>query len=558
MLKNFKLHEKTGGEVRRASLLFFTFLLVFEICVLKTDYPAHAAYLYQSNDASYLLVSLLYIGIALYCFFNFVVVTFSSGWKYRALYLVFFSFAVFYEYGYHKAFGRDSDFPDIDAAMATTPEQKLSSILMYFSLASLVPCIVFVLFLIRFKPPQKAQGFKGLLTIILLFGVFFIHLAYVAEIFMEKKFPTVSMNAFVRTQSDYLVWGSLLNANLKVRDTLQKPELAEGFRPANNIVLVVDESIRGDHLSINGYERKTTPFLEELQAKGILKNWGIASSAATSSQPTYDILITGALPGDLPDKSGRTLAKSPSIFQYAKAMNYTTHFFDGQMRDYWGGSPDDKNYIDNWVGYLKLSAGKPMEEWEIDARFAAEVNKIISGSTGNFIFVFKRGNHIPYHSNYPADAETWKPAYKSPNAFEIPSAENYQAIVNSYDNVLKYNLDSFFKNMVADYTKLPNDTVILYTGDHGQTFFTGGRASHGGNSKEEATVPLFIIGDLGERIDTNYKASHQNLLPTILDLIKFPDELRARKYGLSLIGATAADSEPRFYNPLSGEKFPFD
>jgi glucan phosphoethanolaminetransferase (alkaline phosphatase superfamily) len=62
------------------------------------------------------------------------------------------------------------------------------------------------------------------------------------------------------------------------------------------VVIILDESIRGDHLSINGYERKTTPFLEQLQEQHKLFSWGIAVSASTGSRFTYESLITGLTP----------------------------------------------------------------------------------------------------------------------------------------------------------------------------------------------------------------------------------------------------------------------
>ena len=423
----------------------------------------------------------------------------------------------------------------------------------------MIPCTAFLICLWKAgKVVKNVQKLRGLLSISLLFGIFFIHLAFIGEIFIERKFPVVSMNAFIRTNADFLVWGSLLNGNLKVRDELPKPSLPENYKPADNIILVIDESVRGDHLSLNGYKRKTTPFLEELQAKGILHNWGIAAASTTASIPSYEMITTGLLPDDLPDKSGRQLRKSPVIFQYAKAMNYTTYFFDGQMNSFWG-TPNDINYIDFYISARQIRAqGNPAENWETDNLISKRVNEIISSSTGNFIFIFKRGSHVPYQNNYPKNEEFWKPAYNFSNVFEIPAPEHFEEVVNSYDNSLRFNVDSFFRNLLDGYENLPNRTTILYTADHGQTFFINGRAAHGGTSKEEAIVPLFLISSENIKPDTNYKASHQNILPTVLDLMKFPEELRARKYGLSLLQATAGNNEPRFFNPNCGPKIAFD
>jgi hypothetical protein len=176
-------------------------------------------------------------------------------------------------------------------------------------------------------------------------------------------------------------------------------------------------------------------------------------------------------------------------------MNYKTYLFDGQMKKYWGGTLDDLNYIDNFVSLNELNpnvvedweAGDTihheiindgrLQTWEIDTKIAKLVKQIFSQSTGNFIFIYKRGSHFPYEKNYPA---------------------------------------------------------------------------------EEANVPLFMLGNLPPNLDVNYKASHCNLFTTMLDLMNYPAEKRKRPLAISLLKATAANSQPRYYNPLLGEKFPFD
>jgi len=111
---------------------------------------------------------------------------------------------------------------------------------------------------------------------------------------------------------------------------------------------------------------------------------------------------------------------------------------------------------------------------------------------------------------------------------------------------------------VNDYSNIPNNTVFVYTGDHGQTLFKTGKNSHGGDSKAEATVPLFIIGDLGIDVDTRYKASHQNIFPTLLDLMKYPRDLRRTNLAISLLEAKSTDSKPRYFNPNLQNGVPFD
>jgi glucan phosphoethanolaminetransferase (alkaline phosphatase superfamily) len=228
------------------------------------------------------------------------------------------------------------------------------------------------------------------------------------------------------------------------------------------------------------------------------------------------------------------------------------------MKVFWSGIADDRNYIDNWLNVDSLIDERKIVKWGIDNEIAKRVNAIISSSSGNFIVIFKHGSHIPYQDDFPPGGEVWQPSYETGNKFEIPDASRLNEVVNAYDNSLRYNIDSFFKNLVDDYSRMPNNTVILYTGDHGQTLFANGKASHGGDTKEEAMVPLFIVGKLSGPIDTNFKASHKNIYPTLLDLMNYPEELRERRFVISLLKAKSSDSKPRFFNPDLGKKIPFD
>ncbi len=552
---------KSQSTIRRLGFFFVLFLMAFEAYVIRVNYSEYFAYVVDSETVFFAAVTLACLLASFVLFFYFIIFAFSTNWFYKALCFLLFALSVIGEYGYQKALGRFSGKMDIETAIATTAEQKLVSVLMYVNLYALVPICVFLILLIFVRSEQK-QGLKHFLLGGLLFVGFFV----TCPILIDQKFPTLATAAFYRTNTEFLFQGPITNrvlassltGNAIGRRSVKKPPLPDDFRPHNNVVVVVDESVRGDHLSINGYGRATTPFLEELLHKGILTNWGIAASASTGSRYTYNALITGLTPDDFPDKTGVRTNTFPSIFQYAKAMKYTTYFFDGQMVGYWGGTVEDRKWLDLWEGPIQVSERLAVEPWDLDNLIAKKVGRIISSSTGNFIFIFKRGSHIPYHSNFPLDEEVWLPSYKTDNKFYIPSGDELQYVVNAYDNSLRYNIDSFFMNMIYDYANIPNNSVIIYTGDHGQTLFINGRAAHGGSTKDEANVPLFIIGKLDSIVDTRYRASHQNVFPTILDLIEYPTELRDWSATPSLLKARGKDSKQRFFNPDLGEKVAFD
>lgn len=565
MLKKLQSVNLDNHKIKWIAFFFVFFIFLFESYTLEVSYSEYYIYLFDTQDVFFTLIIAACIAISLFLFYFFTFLAFSSEGRFKALYFLVFSLAAFVEYGYQKALGRFSDTFDIESAVATTSEQKIASLFLYFNLAAVIPCLLFLICLVVVKR-KETHGLKSFLLTFLLCGLYFAGLSVVDGLFIERKFPTVSLSAFCRTNTDFLVrgpisngkWNSTISGKTLTRRAVGKPPLPENYHPENNIVLVIDESVRGDHLSLNGYHRQTTPFLDKLPAQGILHNWGIAVSASTGSRFSYNALVTGLTPDDFPDKTEFKVNTFPTIFQYAKAMNYKTYFFDGQMKNYWGGITDDKNYIDSWAGVENFNDHGFSPTYEIDNRIAREVKQIISNSSGNFIFIFKHGSHIPYQDSFPSDRQIWQPSYSTENKYDIPSAEYLPEIINAYDNAIRYNFNSFFENLVSDYSSIPNNTIIVYSSDHGQTLFANGKSSHGGKTKEEANIPLFIIGKLKTQTDTKYKASHQNLFPTLLDLMSYPENFRERKSAPSLLKAKTSDSKQRFFNPDLDSKIPFD
>jgi len=471
----------------------------------------------------------------------------STGWV-RVAAFVLFGLAATYEYGYYTALGRFSSPEDVIMALLySDPALFRDAIWTYLNLYALVPSAVYGALLLMARPARPLR--PAAMLLVLSAAVLLYSLTFRAWYLVQSPFPTASLSAFLRTAT-YAPWkyaGSYNGARDPVGPVAAAP-------PAGNVIFVVDESIRDDHLSLNGYARPTTPFLEQLEREGMLYNWGLASSGAICSLSSNNLLLTGF--SALPD-TGDYIRRWPTIFQYARAMGYRTSYLDSSNPMFWNGTRDDLRYIDRWENadvFLKGPA------YDADLNLAARLRAIVAGSSGNFIWVNKRGVHFFYNNTFPADQARWTPVMAEPN--HDPAQR--ERLVNSYDNGLRYNLEGFFRTLLADPAVLAN-TVVVYTSDHGQTL-----AEHGehwshcrGEHASEARVPLFLIGRPSIQVDTGYAASHTNLFPTLLDLLGVPAAARLHPYGLSLLEARAADSTPRRYyvgdlNGVGGEYRPFD
>jgi glucan phosphoethanolaminetransferase (alkaline phosphatase superfamily) len=532
--------QKALGELFEAepiaALVFALSLTLCEPLFLTVSYRRYLAS-FQRHEYAIACGAFFVILISFAWAALFFWASFTSTYRMRAIYFALFAFAAFVEYGYQNAFARFTNVEDLRVALFdATAEQWRGSILAFADWRAALPCLAYAVLLVKFRNNRRAS-WKTLGLVLLLVASFY----SAVSPYISGQFSTVSLNAFFRT-AIITPW-KLARGYRGPREELA---FHSDQRPQNNVVLIVDESVRGDHLSINGYARSTTPYLEELLRQGMLHTWGITSAGTTCSTTSGDLILTGMTPSEFPDP-GYQERKLPSIFQYAKAMGYETHYLDAQKETFWLGTPDDRNYVDDWQPVSRFPVANLYER---DALIAQRIVEIVDGSMGHFIWVIKRGVHYPYSSQFPAAATKWQPAQTdSSDMYEIDPGKREQ-LVNTYDNALKYNLDSFFRGLDIPHRR--NRNFFVYTSDHGQTLSEHGeRHTHCRNSAltdpTEAAVPLCLITVEPLAVDTQYRASHANIFATLLDLMGVPKLERRHEYALSLLGAKATDSKPRYF-----------
>jgi hypothetical protein len=447
----------------------------------------------------------------------------------RIIFFFLFTATTLTEYGYRLAMGRFSVTEDYRAGLHSLDIDWFKNAAVTF-LGGKWPIVIPILSygeLLVWTTNKRQGGFVRLVGVIIATILIF-SLLYP---FSRGTFPTVSIGAFWRTLT-FTGW----RAATAYRGTRQEVLTISVERPKNNIVFIVDESLRGDHLSVNGYERKTTPYLDELKSQGNLTTWGVASAASTTSLSSNATLLTGV--NHLPDLA-QEIYRLPTIFMYAKAMGYQTYYLDVQINQLWLMTREDLEYVDEWVAADTFKGCPPVDDDTCAAQYILER---LLNSSGNFIWVNKHGAHFPYGARVPTEFSPWNPVPKSFNYAATTSDE----LVNVYDNVIAYNLEAFFETVVTPQTL--SNTTFVYTSDHGQTLNENGETwPHSGSTQNEAKVPILIIQKNISPADSGYHASHFNLFSTLLDLMNVPETARVYPYALSLLKAQADDSTKRYY-----------
>jgi arylsulfatase A-like enzyme len=120
---------------------------------------------------------------------------------------------------------------------------------------------------------------------------------------------------------------------LAIRNESARPLPAPG---SPNVLLIVLDTVRADHLSLYGYSRRTTPNLDRLARQGI--RFDAARSTAAWTLPSHASMFTGRWPRELGMNLFVPLDKSyPTLADFLSSRGYATGGFVANL-DYcsWG------------------------------------------------------------------------------------------------------------------------------------------------------------------------------------------------------------------------------
>jgi len=317
-----------------------------------------------------------------------------------------------------------------------------------------------------------------------------------------------------------------------------------------NVILIVDESVRADFLGVNNPRFANTPYLSANREK--FANFGTAISSWNCSKESRLILRTGMQPAQLPDNSGIAL-RQPTIWQYARKAGYKTVLMDA-----WSTVGNYHSYM-NETEYAQIDERIYLAEIKEPLRDLALVDRLVevlASDKPTFTLVNKFGVHFPYYRSYPS---TFSPF--DTGATATPGLnDRIDLVINSYNNAIQWSLDRFFADLMKK-VSLEN-TVIIYTSDHGQSLFQGGykltHCSKGKVHPGEARVPIFVTtGQKGlmEKFKNSASASfdkmtHFQIFPTLLGLMGFE-----KKWVSENLGSDLLSSPPENRRFMTGDMF---
>jgi hypothetical protein len=196
----------------------------------------------------------------------------------------------------------------------------------------------------------------------------------------------------------------------------------------------------------------------------------------------------------------------------------------------------------------RIVAGEAVGFEESDRRLAAEAARVLSvpDAAPQAVFLFLASTSPPFY--YPQRLEVHKPVSDPDgllNVFRLP----VEGLRNRYKNALLY-IEELIVDLVASQGPDLDRTLVVVTGDHGESLGEDGWMWHGGAMAEaQFRVPCFLVGRGITPRKVLGKTVHYDILPTLLHALNGAPVPLAGGHGLDVFqgvpDARAIDVTPR-------------
>lgn len=265
-----------------------------------------------------------------------------------------------------------------------------------------------------------------------------------------------------------------------------------------NIIIVLIDTLRKDHLSSYGYWRNTSPTIDSFAKDGILFKNFFAQSPST--KPSTASLFTSKYPSQhnvIYNKDA--LASSfVTIAEVLKEKGYKTIGFNS---NYVINSNFNFNQgFDEWIEFGSKEV-KKIKAKKITAQLIPWVEKNYDNPF--FLYIHYLDPHSPYQApepyknffdrTYRGNVTGSHKDLRNPKFFQKYQNE-LKHLISLYDNEIRY-VDSEIKKLFDKLKELNilDESIIILTSDHGEGFLEHGRFFHSYSIYSELiNVPLII------------------------------------------------------------------
>ena len=318
------------------------------------------------------------------------------------------------------------------------------------------------------------------------------------------------------------------------------PELkAKGM----NVMLIVIDTVRVDHLSMSGYERPTTPELDKLASKSIVFTHAYAH--APNTPRSVPSLVTSRYPSEIiwrkrAQNFSPVMDPNTTLFEVLQGAGYRNHF----VGSHWYFRPyrnlqqgfHRKGY-DN-AGSLDIApSNTDISSPRVMGRVKTHLKQLKRTGKPWSMMVHLADPHGRY-MKHPGKVPNWG-----------------NKLMDKYDQELRF-VDNHIGKLLKEIERLELDknTIIIITSDHGEAFGEHKHHFHGQTLYEEILrVPLIIRVPGLNHVKVDTPVELIDIAPTVLDALKIeiPEEFRGRSLVAAMLDPKALAAQPVYAEHLA-------
>ena len=291
--------------------------------------------------------------------------------------------------------------------------------------------------------------------------------------------------------SSYAAYRSQLSNMENILNHLQSLPKFENLKDVNTntprtLVLVIGESTTRSRMGIYGYERDTTPLIEQFEKDN--PDFVVFNDVVSSRPYTIEILQQALTLAD--EQHPDLYLSKPSLIDLMKQAGYKTFWITNQqtmtkrntMLTMFSKQADEQFYMNN---------DRNQSSRQYDSSVFEPFKNVLNDPTEKkFIVIHLLGTHMKYELRYPESDEYQRFNDKSGLAFDLD--DDKLDVYNSYDNAIMFN-DFVITKLFNLFKASDANGFILYFSDHGEDVYQTAPHDVLGRNEKAPTRAMYTI-----------------------------------------------------------------
>ena len=295
--------------------------------------------------------------------------------------------------------------------------------------------------------------------------------------------------------------------------------------PRKNLLIISLDTLGADHLGLYGYERDTSPFIDEVlfERSTVFME---AAAPATTTGPSHMTLFTSLPPsvhGFVSNVAGTPLPEAvPTLAEILRQAGYLTVAVteNGAITNKAGFDRGFDVYKENRSAKLTIPEGHIESTFQLGRGLLEDLRNIPF-----FVFLHSYQVHFPYSP--PAEyGQLFGQDGLNPSGREqlfTHGRQRHHPIL--YDREIRYTDEQLRRFLTElEQSGLLENTVVVILSDHGEAFFEHDYLGHGSElHRETVRVPLILMGPgVPKSLKIPHNVGLADVMPTVLELLDVP------------------------------------